>query len=82
MAFRLCAARGAGRAIARPTVGLAWRRQYASAAQPYFAEEPKEPIVKTEIPGPESKKAIEKLNKVFDTRALNMMADYTKSVGN
>ncbi|KAF2271724.1 4-aminobutyrate aminotransferas-like protein [Westerdykella ornata] len=83
MAFRLCAARGgAGRAIARHTVGTAWRRHYASATQPYFPDEPKEPIVKTEIPGPESKRAIEKLNKVFDTRALNMMVDYTKSLGN
>jgi 4-aminobutyrate aminotransferase/(S)-3-amino-2-methylpropionate transaminase len=53
-----------------------------SAEQPFFPDEPADPIIKTEIPGPESKKAIEKLSKVFDTRSLNMMADYSRSYGN
>ncbi|KAI1144179.1 4-aminobutyrate aminotransferase [Hypoxylon sp. FL0543] len=47
-----------------------------------FAGEPKAPVVKTEIPGPKSKEYIAKLTEVFDTRSLNMLADYTKSVGN
>jgi 4-aminobutyrate aminotransferase/(S)-3-amino-2-methylpropionate transaminase len=76
MAFRLQAA-SAARSIARPAV---LRRHYASQA--YFADEPAAPTVKTAIPGPESTKAIERLSKVFDTRSLNMMADYTKSHGN
>lgn len=67
------------------------QRRYASAAaaavadsgeQPFFPDEPRLPTVRTAIPGPESKKAIERLSKVFDTRSLNMMADYSRSYGN
>ncbi|KAF2671886.1 4-aminobutyrate aminotransferase [Microthyrium microscopicum] len=50
--------------------------------KPFFPDEPENPTVKTEIPGPISKKAIERLEKVFDTRSLNMMGDYNKSVAN
>lgn len=67
-------------------------RQYATAAaaraspsatvEQLFPDEPTSPIVKTSIPGPQSKKAIEDLHKVFDTRSLNMLADYQKSYGN
>ncbi|KAH7073688.1 aminotransferase class-III-domain-containing protein [Paraphoma chrysanthemicola] len=53
-----------------------------SAEQAFFPDEPADPIIKTAIPGPESKKAIERLSKVFDTRSLNMMADYSRSYGN
>lgn len=38
--------------------------------------------MRTEIPGPKSKEAIERLSKVFDTRSLNMMANYGQSYGN
>ena len=70
-------------ALARAPIAL--RRCYASSAaasEPFFANEPKEPHVQTAIPGPKSTQAIERLSKVFDTRSLNMMADYRKSVGN
>lgn len=70
----------------------ALRRQYASTAaaavssgngeQPFFPDEPSQPIVKTQIPGPKSKAAIERLSKVTDTRSLNMMANYQQSYGN
>jgi 4-aminobutyrate aminotransferase/(S)-3-amino-2-methylpropionate transaminase len=53
-----------------------------SGEQPFFPDEPAGPIVKTAIPGPQSKKAIEDLDKVFDTRSLNMLANYQKSFGN
>lgn len=53
-----------------------------SGKQPFFPDEPAGPIVKTAIPGPQSKKAIEELDKVFDTRSLNMIANYQKSYGN
>ncbi|KAF2428053.1 4-aminobutyrate aminotransferase [Tothia fuscella] len=53
-----------------------------ASEQLFFPEEPKAPIVHTKIPGPKSQEAIERLTKVFDTRSLNMMADYTKSYGN
>ncbi|CAI6333866.1 unnamed protein product [Periconia digitata] len=66
---------------------IALQRRHASSAaangsQPFFPDEPVEPIVKTQIPGPQSKAAIEKLEKVFDTRSLNMIADYGRSYGN
>ncbi|KAI1375889.1 4-aminobutyrate aminotransferase [Hypoxylon crocopeplum] len=48
----------------------------------FVSGEPDAPIVKTEIPGPVSKEHIAKLTQVFDTRSLNMIADYTKSAGN
>jgi 4-aminobutyrate aminotransferase / (S)-3-amino-2-methylpropionate transaminase len=68
-------------------------RTYASAAaaaktpessgeKPFFPDEPTGPIIKTAIPGPKSKQAIEELDKVFDTRALNMLANYQQSFGN
>jgi hypothetical protein len=50
--------------------------------QPYFADEPLRPTVLTEIPGPESKRAIGDLEKLFDTRSLNMLGNYQKSFGN
>jgi 4-aminobutyrate aminotransferase/(S)-3-amino-2-methylpropionate transaminase len=53
-----------------------------SSEQPFFPDEPAEPIVQTAIPGPNSTKAIERLSKVFDTRSLNMMTDFQKSYGN
>jgi len=56
-------------------------RAYATS-KPFFPDEPAAPVVKTAIPGPQSKKAIEELDKVFDTRSLNMLADYQKSFGN
>ncbi|RDW78420.1 putative 4-aminobutyrate transaminase [Coleophoma crateriformis] len=69
-----------------------FQRSYGAAAAvntaelpseaPFFTGEPAAPVVKTAIPGPESKKAIDELDTVFDTRSLNMLADYTKSFGN
>lgn len=49
---------------------------------PFFPEEPKRPRILTPIPGPKSQKAIEDLDTVFDTRSLNMMANYQASFGN
>ena len=49
---------------------------------PFFPDEPFKPHMRTTIPGPESKKAIEGLDKIFDTRSLNMMANYQNSFGN
>lgn len=44
--------------------------------------EPSAPSVKTEIPGPKSKEQTADLDKVFDTRSLNMLTDYKASIGN
>lgn len=52
------------------------------AAQPYFSNEPSGPTVSSAIPGPNNKKAAAELNEVFDVRSLNMLTDYTKSIGN
>ncbi|KAG5945814.1 hypothetical protein E4U59_005126 [Claviceps monticola] len=54
----------------------------ASAAKPFHPDEPSVPVLKTPIPGLKAAAAIEQLNRVFDTRSINMMADYTQSVGN
>lgn len=54
----------------------------ARMASSYYKGEPDAPIVKTDIPGPKSQASITKLNEVFDTRSINMLADYTKSFGN
>ncbi|KAK2068409.1 hypothetical protein P8C59_003048 [Phyllachora maydis] len=44
--------------------------------------EPPGPTVKTEIPGPRSRRLIKDLDKVFDTRSLSILTDYQKSTGN
>ena len=49
---------------------------------PFFPDEPAGPQLKTSIPGPKSQKAIDKLNRVFDTRSLNMLVNYDASIGN
>ncbi|KAI1117064.1 aminotransferase class-III-domain-containing protein [Nemania sp. NC0429] len=51
-------------------------------ASSFYDGEPEGPVVKTDIPGPLAQEYIAKLDKVFDTRSLNMLADYTKSKGN
>ena len=56
--------------------------EQTSAEQPFFPDEPFKPYMRTEFPGPEGKKAIQDLDKVFDTRSLNMMANYQNSFGN
>ncbi|MCJ1225390.1 4-aminobutyrate transaminase [Toensbergia leucococca] len=54
----------------------------SSAEQPFFADEPYGPQIRTTIPGPLSKNAIKDLDRVFDTRSLNMLANYQNSFGN
>lgn len=49
----------------------------------YYAWEPQGPSIKTDtIPGPQAKEDAARLDKVFDTRSLNMVTDYSKSFGN
>ncbi|KAM4068100.1 aminotransferase class-III domain-containing protein [Hirsutella rhossiliensis] len=89
----MAALRAAGAANAlRPSVAagsVASSRSFSSAgavrkaAQPFHKDEPQAPVLKTKsIPGPESTRYIDDLNKSFETRSVNMMVDYTKSVGN
>lgn len=77
---------------------LAVYRQYASTASATapsptdgssttttaspFPDEPSGPLVRTRIPGPKSKAAIDRLSTIFDTRSLNMLAHYPHSYGN
>lgn len=44
--------------------------------------EPSAPSVKTEIPGPKARVQTADLDKVFDTRSLNMLTDFKASMGN
>ncbi|KAF7593776.1 4-aminobutyrate transaminase [Aspergillus hancockii] len=53
-----------------------------AAAKPFFADEPTAPKLATAIPGPKNKAATAELDKVFDVRSLNMLTDYSKSIGN
>jgi 4-aminobutyrate aminotransferase/(S)-3-amino-2-methylpropionate transaminase len=53
-----------------------------AAAKSFHKDEPAAPILKTNVPGPNAAKAIKELDDVFETRSINMMADYTQSVGN
>jgi 4-aminobutyrate aminotransferase/(S)-3-amino-2-methylpropionate transaminase len=50
--------------------------------KPFFSQEVQGPSLKTAVPGPKAKALAVELEKVFDTRSMNMMADYTKSFGN
>lgn len=50
--------------------------------QAFFPDEPTGPIMRTAFPGPESKKAIADLDRIFDTRSLNMVTNYQNSYGN
>ncbi|KAI9721553.1 MAG: hypothetical protein M1812_002315 [Candelaria pacifica] len=61
------------------TAATASAMPQSSAEHPFFPDEPLGPQLRTAIPGPESKKAIQHLDRVFDTRSLNMMADYRNS---
>lgn len=53
-----------------------------ASSKSFFPEEPEAPTVKTAIPGPNGKKAISELDQVFDTRSVNFLSDYSKSIGN
>lgn len=65
------------------SAAAAVRTRAADAAeQPYFPDEPAAPVIRTAIPGPKSQEAIKELDRVFDTRSLNMMANYQNSFGN
>ncbi|KAI8634846.1 aminotransferase class-III-domain-containing protein [Xylariaceae sp. FL1651] len=72
--------------VSRPTIPPALTRQAAISsirmASTFYSDEPEGPVVKTDIPGPRSQEHLAKLDKVFDTRSVNMLADYTKSFGN
>lgn len=68
--------------VARQSIRSFQTTAVRSNASAYFTNEPSGPTIKTQIPGPKSQEAIKELDEVFDTRALNMLADYTKSVGN
>jgi 4-aminobutyrate aminotransferase / (S)-3-amino-2-methylpropionate transaminase len=72
------------RASFKPAASIAFNnaRRFASVA-PFVKGEPEGPSIKTsEIPGPVAIEKIKALDEIFDTRALNMLCDYEKSLGN
>ncbi|KAI1247627.1 hypothetical protein MGN70_011517 [Eutypa lata] len=79
---RLSASPSARNAFIQGSARQAAAVSSARMASTYYTGEPEAPIVKTDIPGPKSQEKITKLTKVFDTRSINMLADYTKSFGN
>ncbi|KAK8124835.1 4-aminobutyrate aminotransferase-like protein [Apiospora kogelbergensis] len=54
----------------------------ARMSSSFYPGEPEAPVLNTAIPGPKAQEKIAELDKVFDTRSLNMIADYTQSFGN
>lgn len=57
-------------------------RRCLSSSAKFYPGEPAAPSVSTAFPGPQSQRLADELNRVFDTRALNVLADYKRSVGN
>ncbi|KAL7972680.1 aminotransferase class-III domain-containing protein [Trichoderma sp. SZMC 28014] len=53
-----------------------------ASSKAFIQGEPDAPVLQTSIPGPQSSKRIAELSEVFDTRSINMMTDFTKSIGN
>lgn len=53
-----------------------------AAEKPFFPNEPAAPLLSTAIPGPKNQAAAAELDQVFDVRSLNMLTDYSQSVGN
>lgn len=70
------------RAYSDAGAAVASKRPESTGEEPFFPDEPTGPVVKTQIPGPTSKEIIQDLDKVFDIRSLNMVANYPKSLGN
>ncbi|KAJ5805818.1 4-aminobutyrate transaminase [Penicillium pulvis] len=65
-----------------PARALSTTARLSAAEKPFFPNEPAAPVVSTAIPGPKNQAATAELDKVFDVRSINMLADYNKSVGN
>ncbi|OJD24554.1 4-aminobutyrate aminotransferase [Blastomyces percursus] len=57
-------------------------RASAAADKPFFPNEPARPTMKTSIPGPKNQQVVAELSEVFDTRSINMLANYDASAGN
>ncbi|KAL9105465.1 MAG: hypothetical protein Q9227_009374 [Pyrenula ochraceoflavens] len=68
----------------KATVGAAVQTEppATAGANLFFPDEPRGPQVHTQIPGPKTQTAITDLNKVYDTRNVNMVANYQQSYGN
>lgn len=74
----------------RPAMAASATRAFTTAGavrlasvKPFHKDEPAGPVLKTSsFPGPEATRHAKELNEVFETRSLNMVADYTKSAGN
>ncbi|MDI1491739.1 MAG: 4-aminobutyrate transaminase [Ramalina farinacea] len=66
----------------RASPALASASLQTKVDQPFFPNEPQHPVIRTAIPGPESQRCVRELDEVFDTRSLNMLANYRNSYGN
>ncbi|CAK9829615.1 4-aminobutyrate aminotransferase, mitochondrial [Anthophora retusa] len=57
---------------------ISWKRCLTGS----LSEEPKEPMVTTEIPGPQSRTLLQELNTIQQASSVQFFADYEKSIGN
>ena len=69
-------------AIAATAMKLDITNGVHGSTAPFFPDEPKAPRVATSIPGPKSKQVLQELDEIFDTRSVNMLANYPNSFGN
>nr|QCI31498.1 4-aminobutyrate aminotransferase [Grandidierella japonica] len=76
---------GAGVRVQRYLLPGSWqgvRGAAVAAGEPLVAGEPREPAVKTQIPGPETKRQYEALSKISPCQSVSVFVDYDKSIGN
>ena len=69
------------RAMARQLINVhatPWKRCLTG----FLSEEPKKPVVVTEIPGPRSRNLLQELNTIQQATSVQFFADYEKSAGN
>ncbi|XP_076626677.1 4-aminobutyrate aminotransferase isoform X1 [Colletes latitarsis] len=70
-----------GRILSRQLVNgntTSWKRCLTG----FLSEEPKKPVVATEIPGPQSRNLLRDLNTMQQASSVQFFADYEKSTGN
>ncbi|QPH12625.1 hypothetical protein C2857_004876 [Epichloe festucae Fl1] len=80
-AARPAVAQSLSAGVAQRPFGTAGAMRMA-AVKSFHKDEPAAPILKTKFPGPKAVEALKELDDVFETRSVNMMADYTQSEGN
>ncbi|XP_018014336.1 4-aminobutyrate aminotransferase, mitochondrial, partial [Hyalella azteca] len=75
-------ARVGQRALAAGAAPLSSSSAPAAAAAPLVPGEPAQPVVRTDIPGPNSRAYLQQLSRITPCQTVQVFVDYDKSVGN